>query len=810
MNPKKLSEISLAGIKISFVLLLSITPFLFTAVNSELFEFNKMIFTYILTIIILFFWISRMILEQKIIFKKSFLNLPLIIFYLSQAISTLFSHDIYMSLFGYYSRFNQGLLSLTAYLVLYFAFTSNIQILVHPSEIRVNQKSYINKLIIIMILGSLIIAMYGILQHFGIDYFHWVQDVKTRVFSTLGQPNWLGAYLCITIIISFGLWLDLLKHKKTALSQNSKSEIPNFKINLNSKFKNLNSENLNNGTIEQSNNNHLNHLLKTYILPLTVITVLYTSLLFTRSRSSFTAFHFCLLILTIYIFVNKNLSNLKKPIIITYLLFFTLINIFNILPTPIEKLNNLTLPNLINKFLIVGTSRDLSLPKNTSVKPTPPETPQGEGGTESFAIRKIVWQGAWNTFIANPLVGYGTETFALAYYKYKPLDQNMVSEWDFLYNKAHNEYLNYLATTGILGFGAYLLFIISFCWYFWKNIFLNCHCKQSAAIFPYNNKNTSSVPSTPSRNDNESNYFLKISLFLAWISILITNFVGFSVVVISLYFYLIPTIIIILNQPSESKAESKKEYTKTDQQPTRIATQSVAGGFDNITIKQYIFLSILLLTTYYILHASISWWFADLRYKTALDASNSEEYQTAFQNYQEAIDLSPFHPSYHNEYAMLLSEMPSYLPEKTDDTIISKIAARAIEESDIAISISPENPLFWNYRALIFHNLASLNKSYNQEAVSSILKAENLAPNDPKIAYFTGIYYLSNSQNDKTLKYFEKTVKLKPNYIEPTVNLAKIYHDQGRKKESVQLLQNLLKYYPANTNIFKLIKSYSN
>jgi len=52
----------------AFNLLLVITPFIFTWFNQELFEFNKMIFVYLMTIIITSAWITRMIVKQKLIF----------------------------------------------------------------------------------------------------------------------------------------------------------------------------------------------------------------------------------------------------------------------------------------------------------------------------------------------------------------------------------------------------------------------------------------------------------------------------------------------------------------------------------------------------------------------------------------------------------------------------------------------------------------------------------------------------------------------------------------------------------------------
>ena len=61
-----------------------------------------------------------------------------------------------------------------------------------------------------------------------------------------------------------------------------------------------------------------------------------------------------------------------------------------------------------------------------------------------------------------PLFGTGVETFAYSYGFVRPIAHNLTSEWDYVYNKAHNEYFNYLALTGFLGLGAYLGFIAVF------------------------------------------------------------------------------------------------------------------------------------------------------------------------------------------------------------------------------------------------------------------------------------------------------------------------------------------------------------
>src|SRR3989344_7147770 len=109
-----------------FYLLLFSTPLAFLPITSELFEFNKMILTYTFTGLILSVWILRMIIDRKVLFRQTLLDLPLIIFLLSQTLSTLISVDGRTSLLGYYSRFNGGLVSSYSYGILYWAYVSNM------------------------------------------------------------------------------------------------------------------------------------------------------------------------------------------------------------------------------------------------------------------------------------------------------------------------------------------------------------------------------------------------------------------------------------------------------------------------------------------------------------------------------------------------------------------------------------------------------------------------------------------------------------------------------------------------------------
>jgi len=417
-------------IPILFNILFFIIPLVFYKNTSELFEFNKIVTLYLFTALIVSAWAIESIRQKKIIFRKTILNLPLSIYLFIYLVSSIFSIDPRTSWLGYYGRFNGGLISQMCYIVLYWAFISNLK------------SREIQKSLYYLMVSTAIASMLAILERFGVyttcgimglSYTDscWVQDVKSRVFSTLGQPNWLAAMLVALIPFT---WLKSWKY---------------------------------------------------YLVSI----LFFITLLLTKSRSGILAFGFEFLIFWGFTFYgesttsrsgflhtgDKTKSKHLKEFITLSLGLVIFAFVFSYKPqTNNQNMNNISVPAL-----------EL-------------------GGTESGTIRKYVWQGAFEVFKHYPIIGTGPETFAYSFPMYKPVGHNLTSEWDFIYNKAHNEFLNYLANTGILGFLSYILVIVY------------------SFIMLIKSK--------------------RFDLMSAYVGILVTNFFGFSVVTISLLFFMLPAI----------------------------------------------------------------------------------------------------------------------------------------------------------------------------------------------------------------------------------------------------------------------------
>ena len=141
-------------LEILFYLLFFLIPIVLWPFSYELFEFNKIIVIYILTLLIIFSWGIKSIIKRKFIFCRTILDIPLVIFLVVQLFSTLVSIDIRTSIFGYYSRFNGGFLSLLSFSLLYWAYVSNI-----------NSKKAINSIKVLIFSALLVCIIMHSLSH---------------------------------------------------------------------------------------------------------------------------------------------------------------------------------------------------------------------------------------------------------------------------------------------------------------------------------------------------------------------------------------------------------------------------------------------------------------------------------------------------------------------------------------------------------------------------------------------------------------------------------------------------------------------
>lgn len=386
------------------VILIFFTPLLFVTNTNEAFEFPKMYYVYFIggTLATLDL-IRNLLTDKKIIMPNAYV----LAFLASQIIATVFSTHLYTSLWGYYSRFNGGLISIIVFISLFYVF------------VNVHTKEFVERLLRLVILGTLPVSLFALFQHFTLDQ-------ATRVYSTIGQPNWLGTYIVVVFPLALTKFLKNNQNKK---------------------------EN---------------------IFWLLLLNLIYSSIWFTYSLSSILGLVATLIIYAIL--ERKNIIKEKKKVSILFTIMFCI----SILSPGVysqrindifSDLNKLEGNKNSNQDLVFNN--DISLNSGTEAIKTQENNLNNSSIIQSVKsnnpqisdpgyIRIYLWKGTLDlttSSVKNLLVGTGPETFPYEFQHFRPKELNYSSEWDFILNKPHNYYLELLSETGILGLGTYLAMI---------------------------------------------------------------------------------------------------------------------------------------------------------------------------------------------------------------------------------------------------------------------------------------------------------------------------------------------------------------
>ena len=817
-------------IEYSFYLLFFLVPLAFTNDTSELFEFNKLWATFIISIIIGAAWITKMIIKRQIRIQRTPLDIPIILFLISEVISTVLSLDPHTSLWGYYSRFNGGLLSILAYIFLFYAFVSNLKeekteekggfefkkvyifaagIIVFiigaliSSQIKsatdagtpyqmfatlitvlatfavlmfAAPKGIIKKSFYAILSSALLVVLWGLPSHFGydptcllfrgtFDVSCWTSDFqpKVRIFSTLGQPDWMAAYLAALLPLMAALFLNASSGGKLVFSK----------------------------TFSFLKNHNFLIALGLFVFFL----ISYVALLYTQSRAAIVAIWIVIPLLLVWYFwfyLKPNLTKKKLSLDfkIAVLLFLSIGVVTFFAGQPFGQLQKFTFNGIVTKLAQHSASK-------TVAKPTPaPVSPQVAaselGGTDSGIIRLLVWRGAIDIWKNNPIFGSGLETFAYAYYQYRPAAHNMTSEWKFLYNKAHNEYLNYLATTGTVGIVTYLLMIGGFLFLSARHIFKK-------------------------RKKLSDKDFLIVALLAGYGTVLATNFLGFSVVMINILFYLFPAFVFILAglinyDRSVLLSFSKKEiYVLNKWQKAFIVVAVIIAG--------------------YLVYTLANFWNADRNYYYGknYDDPSVANYQTAYPFLKNAVTLRPSEPTFKDEFAynnavlgasILVQAQKQTQNQQQAQAIAKQLIENAISLTNQVTTEHPNDVVFWKTKVRIFYTLGQLNPGYLPMALAAIKKSAELAPTDADISYNLGILYGQTGDSLDAVKTLENTIKLKPDYTSAYYALGIFYHqlainqkgkvvNETYNQKAIAILNEEIRRFGPNQQASDAIKAWS-
>lgn len=164
----------------------------------DVFELFKISLLQYLVVTIYFIWFLKILKDKKLEIKTTFQDTILFSLFFIFALSILFSIQKVLSL----KEFTKWITFLLFYIALCnFANKKTRWVFIY-----------------LIVFSSLVISVYGILQHNKIDFVLWTDPVvHLRCASTLGNPNFVAGYLSLSIPIIFALILFERKTTQKAI-----------------------------------------------------------------------------------------------------------------------------------------------------------------------------------------------------------------------------------------------------------------------------------------------------------------------------------------------------------------------------------------------------------------------------------------------------------------------------------------------------------------------------------------------------------------------------------------------------------------
>ena len=183
-------------------------PLFFNIHSERVFEPDKLILLRSIAVLMVTVWIVRFIDQQgwrglagqrfsnpDSIWHKPFV-LPVALLLLVYLLSTIFSINPRISWAGSYQRL-QGTYTTLSYVAIFAIMVATLR-----------TREQIRRVVDVVIVTSIPIALYGILQHFGHDPLPWGGDVQTRVAGQMGNAIFIAAYLIMVIPLTLARIID--------------------------------------------------------------------------------------------------------------------------------------------------------------------------------------------------------------------------------------------------------------------------------------------------------------------------------------------------------------------------------------------------------------------------------------------------------------------------------------------------------------------------------------------------------------------------------------------------------------------------
>lgn len=743
-------------IEILFLSLILLAPLFFDRRLGIVFSLSKATVIRIITFALLGLIATKFILNKRIAFAKTALDLPIVTYLLCVLAASINSINVYVSFAGSYGRY-EGFITILNYVVLFFL-TMQI-VITSAARQRIMAASSVS---------GLAMALYGIIQRLNLDPYEWGGVVTNeRIIATIGQPNFLAAYLDMAILLGLGLIISMDKNEKTffnCISSKNKKTKPQRSLNYKEIFLQMKLAScfilipaifIYSLYIFKASDNFFGWVIAFLIIVgLTIYFVfniekidsrifkglIIASIIFgliglfsTQSRGGILGF-LCGFIIFIIISGRKSFFENKKLWISVGIVGIILIPLFSI--NVIKRFSGEIKIKKEEPIKNVAVSPQISGEKN---KKSPKLELEGAAGS-----RIETWTSAVKLIADRPVLGIGPEVIKMLFPQYETPYFRYKEGFHVKQDRCHNETLDIALTKGTLTLFVYiaLIFLV-----FRSGIF---HIRE---------------------NDKDS---ALVGGFLGGLTAyIVQNQFSFGVVAITSLFWVIIGMTAGLRQKEIVLISSKERK------------------YQNIIL---ILLWALIITASVI---SAFPYIADRFFKSAKTFSDSNMLKSAQKDFKAAVSITPYEPSTYTHYGMAKINL--------GQNNINDIK-ESIEIFKKGQSIDPYNAdnFYMAGRAYLFLYEKGDKDAINQAEYMSE-RALKIDPYYAEAYQNLGIIYERKGSMDKAVEMYKKAFMSNPTLMYIAKTLYSYYSHIGKPLKIMDLFNKALSDNPNNAELLLMI-----
>lgn len=718
------------AIELLILIVLFIMPTIFDRRLGIVFSGTKTAWMRAFGSIIFGVWAIKLIVTKKHNFFRTALDWPVVSFLLCTTIATLTSVHVYTSVVGFYGRY-EGLTSWYLFGLFFFVITNYLR-----------STDQLKRAFVTVISAATLMAVYSIIQRHALDPYMWGGVVTwQRVIGTIGQPNFLAAYMLMALFLNLAM---ILIRKQEFPSQINWSEqlvpVGYFiftQITFIAMIYSLDAHNIllwyfgftvitASALMFSYTYDKLHPWVLNFVLGIGLI-LNYICILYTQSRGGYMGLFTGASIFVIIAGRKWILSNWKKIIVLSsIILVITGITMLNPLYSPFSRFSS----------------------EITTEKAESGRTLELKGAAGS---RGETWKSAFHIIARYPFFGIGPEVLKMIFPRYETELFRFKEAFHVKQDRAHNETFDVSVTKGLVTFLIYLwlLFIV----------FRTGWLKSR-------------------RTDNQVEKLMLAGLLAAVVAFLVQNQFSFGVVAITSLFWMIWAMIMVIGKDKEQDEGEKVAWLDIPWLP-------IAG-------------IVLLVGT--MIYVSFFSFRGDVRFKAGKVSVQLRNLDQGVKYYEKSLDVFPYEGGTVSHLGIAYMNLSRTRPERKQ--YLNK-AIETLKYGTIIDPYNADNFYILSKIDYLLYKMGDQRALSEAENHAEI--AIKIDPYYAEVYHVLGMIYETQNKKHDAIKQYKKAFFINPGLTQPMQSLERLNQRLGRPGDTLKVFEDARKKYSTNLIILERV-----